>query len=184
MENSKTLSSQWYTEDHDLLKWSMRKSKHGDGNPESDSDEEQAALDLEASKTATTAMSPKLPNDLVANQLPDPSPSPPGEELGVKAPRSYLDTQILMRRQKSRVMVRPKVLVDIEDCLLRSRVAKMMKLKGMKVKAGVSIHRNTYFLITNPNAPKIKAGTPTKKNSAIAASSSSNVPLIIVFKKV
>lgn len=63
-------------------------------------------------------------------------------------------------------------------------VAKMMKLKGVKVKAGISIHRNTYFFITNPNAPKIKVGTPTKKNSAIAASSSSNVPLIIVFKKV
>nr|GMD12901.1 hypothetical protein Iba_chr07aCG7900 [Ipomoea batatas] len=122
MENSKTLSSQRYTEDHDLLKRSMRKSKHGDGNPESSAIEiaggsgtidekgsqemgsvdvvaktlmeEQATLDIEASRTATTAMSPELPNDLVANQLPDPSPSPLGEELDVKAPRSYLDTVI------------------------------------------------------------------------------------------
>nr|GMD14639.1 hypothetical protein Iba_chr07bCG8360 [Ipomoea batatas] len=84
MENSKTLSSQRYTEDHDLLKRSMRKSKHGDGNPESSAIEiaggsgtidekgsqemgsvdvvaetlmeEQATLDLEASRTATTAI--------------------------------------------------------------------------------------------------------------------------------
>ncbi|XP_031116284.1 uncharacterized protein LOC116019999 [Ipomoea triloba] len=55
----------------------------------------------------------------------------------------------------------------------------LLHLKGIKLRPGVPVHRNTYLFKTKPQAHKRQAETPTKskKKAVVAQESSSKVPL-------